>query len=120
MELGEVYKEDGQISFEKLFYFHFRSIANHYHFYDVDGAKMADFISDGFKRYIKEEHEHKCLALDVKKEIIDEKTVILFTNEIITGNGYCFTYYYSGNKRVLDDAYLETLALKYTNNDVEL
>ncbi len=45
MELGEIYKESGLISYEKLFYFHYRIMPNHLVFTDVDGSGLAKVIS---------------------------------------------------------------------------
>ena len=114
MELGEVYKENGEIAFDKLFYFHFRTIPNHLFYYDIDGCAIVQLISEKHKASIKEVKEDWCYVLDKNINILVEKTIVLNTQEIITGNGYCLTYYY-GEKRVLDEDTLRELAFKYSN-----
>lgn len=114
MELGEVYKQDGQISLDKLFYFHFRMIPNKMFYSDVDGAEFTHFIGLKNQSSIKEEKSEWCFVLDKNMNQLVEKTIVFHSKEIITGNGYCFTYYY-GDKRTFDDDYLSGLARKYLN-----
>lgn len=115
MELGEIYKENGVISFEKLFYFHYRIMPNQLVFTDLDGARLAKVIAEQYKTFIKEEKDSLCFDLVKRMDVIDEKTIIFNSEEIITGNGYCLMYYY-GNKRILDDDYLRKLAVEYFYN----
>lgn len=115
MELGEIYKADGLISYEKLFYFHYRIIPNQLVFTDLDGARLAQAIAEQHKNSIKEEKDSLCFDLVKRMDVLDEKTIIFNTEEIITGNGYSLQYYY-GNKRILDDDYLRKLAADYFYN----
>ena len=115
MELGEIYKEDGLISYEKLFYFHYRIIPNHLTFTDVDGSAISKLIADKFESHIKEQKDSLCYDIRKQIDVLDEKTIIFNTQEIINGNGYYFSYYY-GNKRILDDDFLRKLAVEYSYN----
>jgi hypothetical protein len=115
MELGEIYKEGGLISYEKLFYFHYRIIPNHLVFTDVDGAIIAKLIAEKFTSHIKEQKDSICYDIRNKIDVLDEKTIVFNTQEIIVGNGYCLAYYY-GDKRILDDEFLRKLAVEYTYN----
>jgi hypothetical protein len=114
MELGKVYKENGEISYEKLFYHHYRRMPNYFYFFDVDGCEMARFITETFADNIKEEQEERCFLLDKETTQLTEKTIIFHTHELMKANGYYFSYYYEG-KRLLSDEYLKQLAIKYSN-----
>lgn len=115
MELGEIYKEDGLISYEKLFYFHYRVIPNHLVFTDVDGSALAKFIAEKYVDKIKEQKNSLCYDIRKQIDVLDEKTIIFNTQEIINGNGYCLVYYY-GDKRILEDDFLRKLAVEYSYN----
>lgn len=115
MELGEIYKEDGLISYEKLFYFHYRIIPNHLIFTDVDGSAITKFIVDKFENHIKEQKDSLCYDIKNQIDVLDEKTIVFNTQEIINGNGYYLAYYY-GDKRILDDEFLRKLAIEYSYN----
>ncbi len=108
-------KEDGLISYEKLFYFHYRIIPNQLVFTDVDGANIAKLIAEKFNTQIKEQKDSLCYDIRKKIDVLDEKTIIFNTQEIISGNGYFFAYYY-GDKRILEDAFLRKLAAEYSYN----
>lgn len=115
MELGEVYKENGEIAYEKLFYFHYRVIPSQLFFSDLDGSGMVKLIAERFPEHIKEQKD--VFSYDIKKQVdvLDEKIVVFNTQEIIIGNGYCVVYYY-GNKRIIEDCFLRKLAIEYSYN----
>ncbi len=115
MELGEIYKESGLISYEKLFYFHYRIMPNHLVFTDVDGSGLAKVISEKYADKIKEQKDSLCYDIRKQIDVLDEKTIIFNTQEIIIGNGYCLAYYY-GDKRILEDTFLRKLAIEYSYN----
>jgi len=112
MELEEIYKEDGLISYEKLFYFHYRTIPNRLFFSDIDGSGLAKFIAEKYIDKIKEQKDSLCYDIRKQIDVLDEKTIIFNTHEIIIGNGYCLVYYYA-DKRILEDELLRKLAIEY-------
>lgn len=113
MELGEVFKEGGIISYEKLFYFHYRILPNQLFFGDIDGCGIAKLISENHNDKIKEQKNSLCFDLKKQLDVLDEKTIVFNSQEIIVGNGYCLVYYY-GEKRILEDEYLRKLAIEYS------
>lgn len=112
MELGEVYKENGEIAMDKLFYFHYRTIPNQLFFSDIDGSGLAKFIAEKHVDKIKEQKDRLCYDIRKQIDVLDEKTIIFNTQEIIIGNGYCLVYYYA-DKRILEDELLRRLAVEY-------
>lgn len=94
MELKDVFKEDGEIVNEKLFYFHFREFPNNIHFTDVDGCAMAKALSQKFNQFIKEEKEQTFYYNTERKYILTDYRLLFYTGELIVANSYYLTYYY--------------------------
>ena len=113
MELGEVFKEGGIILYDKLFYFHYRRLPNQLFFGDIDGCGITKPICEKHKDKIKEKKHSLCFDLKKQLDVLDEKTIVFNSQEIIVGNGYCLVYYY-GEKRILEDEYLRKLAIEYS------
>lgn len=112
MELGEVYLENGDIIPEKLFYFHFRKVANSIGYRDVEGNEIISIISNEFKENIKEIYYERLYDYDSKKYIEIEKILVLTTEEIFISNANNLDYFY-GNKRIISDEKLEKLVIEY-------
>lgn len=115
MELGEVYLENGDLIPEKLFYFHFRKIANSNGYRDVEGNEIISVIANTFKDNIKALYYENLYDYKSKKYIEIEKILILTTEEIFFSNANNLDYFY-GSKRITSDEILEKLVneFKYT------
>jgi hypothetical protein len=114
MELGEVYKEDGEISPEKLFYYHFRKLCNSHGFRGTDGNEITSFVENENTILVKERFDSRLFDNETKKYIDNEKILILFSEEILISNGNNLDYFY-GDKRSLKDEVLQKLALEHKN-----
>ena len=73
MELGEIYNEGGQMSYEKLFYFHYRKIPDKLFFSDIDGGALAKFIAEKYVDKIKEQMDSLCYDIRKQIDVLDEK-----------------------------------------------
>lgn len=116
MELGEVYNKDGMLSYEKLFYFHFRKICNMHRFWCIDGNKIITLIEKQYPEKIKELYKDKHFDNGSGKLIEKEAVLILFSEEIISSDAYSMYYLY-GEKRILTDEFLKNCALEFKYSD---
>lgn len=114
MELGAVYLPSGELSNEKLFYYHFRKIANSHFFTGTDGNEIINEVEKEHPEKIKELVNRK--LYDSEKEIFIEieKVLILSSEEILVSNANNLNYYFS-EKRILSDVILQKLTRKYLN-----
>lgn len=111
MELGAVYLENGEIIPEKLFYFHFRKIANSIGYRDVEGNEIITLIARKFPEKIKELYYERLYDFESKKCIEIEKILVLTSEEILISNANNLDYFY-GSARVIEEADLEKLVLE--------
>ena len=116
MELGEVYKENGEISHEKLFYYHFRKAHNSHSFREVEGNEIISVIENEHREKIKEQYNVRLFDLEGLKYHDIEKILILFTEEVFVSNANNLDYFF-GQKRVVTDEILQKLAIEHDNRD---
>lgn len=112
MELGEVYLENGDISHEKLFYYHFRKIANSDGFRNVEGNEIINAIQKLYPSNIKEIYERELFDEVNMKYIQIERLMILFSEEILISNANNLDYFH-GEKRILTDEMFKELIAKF-------
>jgi hypothetical protein len=114
MELGEVYKPDGSISYEKLFYFHFRKICNSQSFRGVEGNEIIANITQAVPAIEKTKFETHLFDTESEQLVEIEKVVVLFSEEILVSNANNLDYYYSENRKISNER-LKELALQFRN-----
>lgn len=114
MELGTVYKENGDICYNKLFYFHFRAICNSLAFRDTDGNEMLTELMKNKRIKIKEEFMHRLYVQELNRIVEVEKVSIIYNHGIIITNGNNFDYFY-GSGSEIDEKELITLAMRHDN-----
>lgn len=112
MELGEVYLKNGEIIPEKLFYFHFRKIANSNGYRGVEGNEIISVIVNKFPDNIKELYYEKLYDYDTKKYIEIEKILVLSSEEILISNANNLDYFYN-DKRIITDEAIQNLAIEF-------